>query len=88
MQARTLLGLSCYGTGQSWKREHLELRRKRIIKSGITQRSRAKLLLGKNYDCALNEIHLDFAAQSKLRRSHILTGEALDGLTDASDRRV
>src|SRR6266481_4401231 len=79
MQARTLLGLSCYGTGQFVEAgKHLEIASKANPSNPELHNVLAQsCLLGKNYDCALNEFTWILQRNPNSAAVHILTGEAL-----------
>jgi len=82
-QARALLGLSCYGA-KRFAEAAKQLKVAAKSDSGNTELRRAlaqSCLLAKEYECALEEFRQILQQYPDAAATHILMGEALDGLS-------
>jgi tetratricopeptide (TPR) repeat protein len=87
MQARTLLGLSCYGT-KRFADAARALRPAAAADPGnaeLHQVLAQSCLWAREYDCALAEFKQILQTNPDSAPAHILSGEALDGLGKASE---
>jgi tetratricopeptide (TPR) repeat protein len=87
MQARTLLGLSCYGARRFAEAvEHLKFAAKSDPgNTELHQVLAQSCLWAKQYSCALDEFREILEQNPDSSAAHVLTGEALDGLGKTPD---